>query len=397
MHGRAIAEVMIGITDVCFLLRCALTRNWTWLRAGWAPVGLVWWAWLVLCSLPFPVLGLGEGGVGSSLQAIAAVRFLVFTAALEHAVLREKSARRWMYGVLAACAAYIALHCIVQFLTGHNLYGDGFGIAGELTGPFDKPRAGPPLSRILLPVVIPPAALLLARRRPVSTVSAYALLLLASCLMVLINQRMPAVLTGFGLAVCALLLPRLRAVMLAALAAGCALVAVSAVVARATWDRLVLQFSGQLEHFGASHYGFLFRRSIVIAEQHPWNGRGFDGFRTGCPLARYGESALEAARAHFAVADVCAPHPHNFYLQALTDAGIPGLLLFCALALAWLMPLGRGLWRNPAALRVGLFAAILIQLWPIASTSSFFSMPMAGWLFLLLGWALAESRHPLAA
>ena len=61
------------------------------------------------------------------------------------------------------------------------------------------------------------------------------------------------------------------------------------------------------------------------------------------------------------------------------------------------MPLGRGLWRNPAALRVGLFAAILIQLWPIASTSSFFSMPMAGWLFLLLGWALAESRHPLAA
>src|SRR5437763_15990549 len=115
--------------------------------------------------------------------------------------------------------------------------------------------------------------------------------------------------------------------MLASLAAGCALVAVSAVIARATWDRLVLQFSGQLEHFGASHYGFLFRRSIVIAEQHPWNGRGFDGFRTGCPLPRYGESALEAARAHFAIADVCAPHPHNFYLQALTDAGIPGLLL----------------------------------------------------------------------
>jgi hypothetical protein len=40
-----------------------------------------------------------------------------------------------------------------------------------------------------------------------------------------------------------------------------------------------------------------------------------------------------------------------------------------------------------------LFAAILIQLWPFASTSAFTSMPMGGWFFLLLGWGLAEARH----
>ena len=280
MHGRAIAEVTIGITDVCFLLRCALTRNWTWLRAGWAPVGLVWWAWLVLCSLPFPVLGLRRGRRRLEPASHRRRPLPGFHGRAGTCRAARESARRWMYGVSGRLRRLhrSALHRAVPHRS--QPVRRWVGIAGELTGPFDKPRAGPPLSRILLPVVIPPAALLLARRRPASTVSAYALLLLASCLMVLINQRMPAVLTGFGLAVCALLLPRLRAVMLAALAAGCALVAVSAVVARATWDRLVLQFSGQLEHFGASHYGFLFRRSIVIAEQHPWNGRGFDGFRT---------------------------------------------------------------------------------------------------------------------
>ena len=46
-------------------------------------------------------------------------------------------------------------------------------------------------------------------------------------------------------------------------------------------------------------------------------------------------------------------------------------------------------------LRVGLFASILVQLWPVQSTSSFFGMPMGGWFFLLLGWALAESRAAL--
>jgi hypothetical protein len=41
---------------------------------------------------------------------------------------------------------------------------------------------------------------------------------------------------------------------------------------------------------------------------------------------------------------------------------------------------------------VGLFAAALIQLWPIASTTGFITLPVAGWSFLLLGWGMAEAR-----
>ncbi len=63
----------------------------------------------------------------------------------------------------------------------------------------------------------------------------------------------------------------------------------------------------------------------------------------------------------------CWDHPHNYYLEALVNGGFPGLILFCALGLAWLAALGRGLWRQPDPLRVALFAAALIQLWPIAS------------------------------
>jgi hypothetical protein len=79
-------------------------------------------------------------------------------------------------------------------------------------------------------------------------------------------------------------------------------------------------------------------------------------------------------------------------MEALDNGGVPGLLLFSALALAWLWPLARGLRSKPDPLRVGLFASIFIQLWPLASTSAFTSMPMGGWFFLLLGWALAEAR-----
>ena len=92
-------------------------------------------------------------------------------------------------------------------------------------------------------------------------------------------------------------------------------------------------------------------------------------------------------------AAICWVHPHNFYAQALTDGGFVGLALFCALAVAWLAPLGRGLWRDPDPLRVALFASVLAQLWPLQSTGGFFTLPMGGWFFLLLGWGLAEARR----
>ncbi len=395
MHGHAIAEGTIAVADLCFLTRCALAREWDWLRHGWVPLGLAWWGWLVFCSLPLPAINVGEGGIGSAIQAAATLRFLLFAAALQGRVLAFPERRGWMYGVVAACAAYILLNVAVQFLTGHNLYGHGHAPAGELTGPFSKPRAGPPLARIIVPVMVPPTAWLLARRRVPETLAAGALLLLSLCLVVVISQRMPTILTAAGLLVAALLLPRLRPVVVIALLAGGLLIGASAVVSPPTWKRVVVQFSSQLEYFGQSHYGFLYERSITMAEQNPVTGRGYDGFRTGCKLARYGEAALEQARARFNGAQICTPHPHNFYMQAVTDGGFPGLLLFCALAIAWIVQVGRGVWRTPVPLRVGLFASILLQLWPVQSTSSFFSMPMGGWFFLLLGWALAESRAAL--
>jgi O-antigen ligase len=307
-------------------------------------------------------------------------------------VLDSDTARRWFYWLIAACALYIASQALLQFATGHNLYGDKPGLAGELTGPFNKPRAGPPLSRLLPPILVPLAALLAGRRHLLATIAAYALLLAGMCVMVLINQRMPLLLTGFAFVISALLLPRLRPAVVVAAVAGLALIATSAVVSPKTHARLVTQFSHQMEGFASSHYGLIYARSLAIAEQHPFTGRGFDGFRTGCPEPRYFRPSFDGREPNGGGASICTEHPHNFYAEALTNAGIPGLILFTTLGVVWLLPLWRNLVPATDPLRVGLFASILIQLWPLASTSGFTSMPMGGWLFLLLGWALAVTR-----
>ena len=123
-------------------------------------------------------------------------------------------------------------------------------------------------------------------------------------------------------------------------------------------------------------------------------GAGFDAFRRLCgdPAFFQGWHGDDGGGAA-----ICVQHPHNHYLQAFTEAGIPGLLLFCALVLAWLRGVGRGLWRDPDPLRVGLFVAVLIQEWPVASASAFSSMPLSGWFFLLTGFGLAEARAYMTA
>ncbi len=249
LHAHAIAEVTIGITDVCFLAHSARARDWSWLRPVWMRLSLLWWAWLVVCSIPIPALSLGEAGWGGLVQALAIVRFVILLAAMRHMVLRDPAARRWLGWVIAVSAAWIAAQSLLQYATGHNLFGNPRGGDGELTGPFRKPRAGPPLSRILFPVVIPPVAALLARRGIAAKAGGFLLLLGTIVVMVLIGQRMPLMLTGLGLVVCGLLLRRLRPAVLAAGIAGLVLVGATVVVSPPTYHRLVLKFTTQMDHF----------------------------------------------------------------------------------------------------------------------------------------------------
>ena len=91
-------------------------------------------------------------------------------------------------------------------------------------------------------------------------------------------------------------------------------------------------------------------------------------------------------------AAICNIHPHNHYLQAATDAGLPGLALFCALVVAWLRGLLRGLGRDPDPLRVGLFVGVLMELWPIASSNGLYAIEIVGFMYVMLGFGLACAR-----
>lgn len=382
MHGRGIAEVLMALIDLAFVIRCATLRDWSWLRAIWVRVALAWWLWVIICSLP----GIGIGGPGSFVQALVQFRFPLLVAALETTILAAPTARKWLQYVLAASALYIAAQTWLQFITGKNLGGYPRLGGGELTGPFMHPRAAAPLSRLFFPTMLP------VLDRMIADGKRFAPLLLAIAgvgTIVLINQRMPLILTIFGLFVTAYLLPRLRRPLIIAVAAGAILLAASPILSPHTFNRQVSLFSSQMAQFANIDYGQMAIRAVVITADHPVMGLGYDGFRNGCPDPRYFRGLTQAFPDGGAAAS-CNIHPHNHYLEAATNAGIPGLILFSTLIFLWLRGLASNLAADP--LRVGLFVSALIQEWPISAHSGYSALEIAGFFFLIVGYGLALSR-----
>lgn len=394
LHAFVLAEICIGITDVLFLARSFATRDFAWAKRGWVKIALIWWAWLLLCSTPLPWGSFGSAGWDMGFgQAFVCLRFILFTAALQHWVLTSRESRRLAAWALSLSALWIGIESWQQFLTGHNIFGDPRWVDGSLTGPFWKPRAGALYMHILYPAMLPAVAALLGSSRTARYLQGLALAVAGILTSVLIGQRMGVALTGLGLVIAAFYLPRLRWPAAIAIIVAAGFLLASPILSPGTHAKLVGETDKNLSDFSQSPYGELYTRASVMGLQSPIHGWGYNGFRELCPEPRFngGLPTLNIPPTQLGLG-ACNLHPHNYYMQAFTDAGVPGLLLFVLLALWWLKDMAAGLRRHRSPLQIALFIAVVTYLWPIGSTDEFPVLYMLGWLFFMLGLGLALKR-----
>jgi O-antigen ligase len=383
IHARGVAEGVLAALAAGFLLRCALRRDAAPFRAPWFLAALGFWGWLVLCTLL-------NGAAWAQMQAaLGWVRIPLAILAFSAWVLADAEARRWLLRAVALAVAWIVLEVWLQLLAGRGILGHRRWPAGELPGPFTRPRAGPFLVISLWPPVLEAAGRLL-RGSLAARLAAWALVAMTLATLVFIGQRLPLVFGLFGFGIAALLMRGLLGPALLAAAIGAGALAASAVVAPDAFHRLAVQFPRQVANFPDSHYGQILARGLEMARQNPVLGLGANGFRLNCADPSY--HAGWAAGSDGGGAGMCVIHAHNPYLESLTSAGWPGLLLFAGFALLLLAAVFQGLRRGGAPLRIGLFIATLIPLWPLSSGSTLGALPNGGMWVLLAGWGLALAR-----
>ena len=383
LYARAIADALLSVVAVLFLANRWVLRDRTWLRPIHIRLSLIFWAWVLLCTVI-------AGRMHALGEALALVRFFIFAAALEFWVLADARQRRHLRYVILAVAAWIVIETWQQYLLGTNIFGDPRWGSGVLTGPLREPRAGLTLQTLYFAAFLPPAMLLMDRPGRYPRLAGALLLVFTLLSMALIGQRMPMLLVVFGFCVAGLVMRRFRWPMAIALVILVAAVVAARVVSPETYATLVTEFLHRMEGFWTGPYAALYQRGITMVQAHPWLGFGFDGFRDNCADPRYMHVTDWIPVTHIDEPLGCTIHPHNYWLQIATDSGLVGVALFAALSIAWLDRIGHGMLASGRPVQVALFVSLCVALWPIASTTALFTVPNAGWLFLLIGWGLAE-------
>lgn len=131
-------------------------------------------------------------------------------------------------------------------------------------------------------------------------------------------------------------------------------------------------------NFLDSHYGAHYLTAYEIFKDNIILGSGPKTFRIVCADDKY--SNLSSKNIHIR----CSTHPHNYYLQILSDAGIISLVFFLIGFVLFIIYLIKRLnFNNP--LHNCTFITFLLFLWPIQSTGSIFNNWYGIYLFYYMG------------
>lgn len=379
--ARAGIEVCGALIGLGFIWHSTRTRDWAWLRTPFAKVALLSGAWLCVVASP-----LGEVPLRSFLEGLAWLRFPLMFLALRDWLLREASARTLLAASIAAAVTLVMGDALYQAASGYSLLtGHAKLASGRLTGPFEHPKVVMYLGKLLLPAA---ALLLLSLERAASRLAVLLWVTLGLCTILLAGERsaLLGALLVLGL-VAGLMALRQDKLRLPVLLAGVGLLLSFALLyATNGWVQTRMgQMAETILHYPKSDYGLLAGAALDLAREHPWHGLGIYGFRALCPWLGYelGDQVLWFR----------GYHPHNFYLEWLIEAGVPGLLLL----LAQVFTLGReGVqqfrrsigWRGELAAAATL--GLLVQhFFPLIGTQSYFANWPAMMQWLALGMLFA--------
>lgn len=386
LFARGVAEVIVAVIGLSFLFVCARSGRWAWLRETPIALAVTLWLFLNLVVSPFAV-----DPMESFSRSLPWIRFVMFYAAVTVWLLADARDLRLVAWWMAGVVALVSVDVLVQGLSGVALTGNpmfGDGIAGRLTGSLDRPNIGMLLAKFGFPTLGLLAWLCrrASTRWTIPAAAALCALMLAAIL--LTGERGAAVLTLLGLLLTILFLfvahPRWRlaAAGLSASLIG-TVITVILVVERLRARGAVL--ADDLSRFPETIYGNLFDLSLRIFLDNPLSGVGLKNFRLVCPL--YKDAG---------VLSECHPHAHNIYLEWLSEAGAVGFLLFVAFVVSLFVAMARLARRNAGdAVSMGLlFGALVLSLFPLTASQSFFSNWPAMLLWFSIALAMATARGP---
>lgn len=146
-----------------------------------------------------------------------------------------------------------------------------------------------------------------------------------------------------------------------------------------------------LKNFNQSSYGVLFDSGIKVWKQNKIFGVGLKNFGKVCD-----RDIIAINKIH----QPCSNHPHNLYIQILSETGILGLVIFLTLFVTFFKNLFKKIKRLEknnieTYLFISTFCYLLGFLWPLITSGSFYSTWNGVFYWILIGILINLSSKKL--
>ncbi|KJE34167.1 polymerase [Thalassospira sp. HJ] len=385
LFSRAVADISVVLIGLLFLVRSWSSKDWSWACEKDILILLVIFVLMNVFVSPF------AEHVGKSYgRSLSWLRFVIFYAAVTRWVLYDERTIRKFIVVLLLTMTVAALDAIYQFLFGVSLLsGQSMDrMARRLTGPLDRPNIGMYLAKMGLGT----SALLfvLYVRERMSNRLFIAACVLSPVLIAVVflsGERSASLLTLLALVlviVSLLLSGKLaRKVAVGLFVCGAAALGLLLSTSERILGRLE-QLTSVLSAYTDSIYGQLVLLGMRFFGERPLTGTGMGNFHILCK--DYVQQGL--------VSVPCHPHPHNFYVEWLSDTGLIGTIPF-TIFMVILYWMGVKVLFGPRESRLlgGFYLGVLVMsFFPFSVTQSLFSNWPAMLAWLSISVAVAALR-----
>ena len=298
---RSPADLWLSVIALAFVGRSVVRREGWWLRVTWVRLAFLFWAACLLSAAlsPLSAYSLGETFVWFRfpLFAMAVVFWLGRDRRMIHAMLLSVGV-----GMLAMCLILAAEISII-------------GVQhGRLSWPYGNLVPGNYLAKACLPAFVVVVAIATsADGRTASWAAIIALISIVASVMT--GERINFLIRACSSILAAIIWkPRLYRVV-AVFTIEVLAVLLALLATPGLFQRFVDHFVQQIPTHGDSPYFRAMAPGILAFNESPLLGIGPGNLRILCPDIIAGSAAYD-----------CHPHPHNYYIQMLGEAGIIGFL-----------------------------------------------------------------------
>jgi len=297
---RTPGDVYISIVALTFLIRSLKNRDFAWLEFFWVKSVFIFWGICLLSAVmsPSPSYAFGE--------ALIWIRFPLFAMATAFWLGVDK---RLLLLMFFSTASAILLMCGILAA---EMATEGF--KSRLSWPYDDLVPGNYLAKVGLPVIVFSTSLFLFLKGSKSLLSGgFCLLVIGMTMMT--GERINFLITLFAVLLAIFIWETSWKKRFFYITVVSALPILIFAIIPSTFDRFAISFFNQLPLYKGSPYYDAMAPAWLIFQQSPTLGIGPGNFRYLCADLIQPELGYP-----------CHNHPHNFYLQILSETGSLGFV-----------------------------------------------------------------------